>query len=151
MKILVVILALFCGTESVAQSWYDDKGRTIIGKWEKLTILNQKDSVLYSNNYSRNAKIIVDKNKMQIYILYGQEEVTYVIDEIKFVKDEFLIILHIIDDELKSKIKMKCKIIDRAIAYWDYFGDGHYTINGKYNIFTNSPEKYKTVYEDLDE
>lgn len=151
MKILVIILALFCGTESVAQSWYDDQGRTIIGKWEKLTILNQKDSVLYSNNYARNANIIVDKNKMQIYILYGQEEVTYVIDEIKFFKDEFLITVHIIDDELKSKIKMKCKIINRAIAYWDYFGDGHYTINGNYNIFTNSLEKYKIVYEDLDE
>lgn len=150
MKILVVIFVLFFSYQAMGQNWSDNNGRTIVGTWEKLTILNEKDTVLYSSNYACNAKIVVNKDKMQLYILYGQEEVLHVIDEIKFVKDEFLMTVHIVDDELKSKILMKCKIINEDIAYWAYFGDGYYTINGKFNVFTNKPEKYKTFYEDMD-
>lgn len=130
--------------------WQDNNGRSIVGTWDKLTIMNNKDTVLYSNRDALNAQIKIDSNIVQLYINYGQEDATYVIDEIKLVDNEFFISIYDINDTSKQKSTLKCKILDNEKSYWDYYGNGSYKINGVFNLFTNKPEKYKAFYEDMD-
>lgn len=142
---LAILSVSYYTTDNI---WHDINGRSIAGIWEKLTIMNNNDTVLYSNNDALNAQIKIDSITMQLYINYGQEYATFLIDDIKLVDNEFLISIHNINDESKEKSTLKCKILDDDKAHWDYYGNGSYKSNGIFNLFTNKPEKYKTYFED---
>lgn len=133
-----------------SNDWSDDKGRTIVGTWEKLTIMNNNDTVRYNTFDATNVKIIINKSKKIFNVNYGQEEVTYDISHVKYVNREFIIEVKTQEGYGVRQITdtLRCKIIDSVRAYWDYYGDGSYSINGIDNIFTSSPNNYKYVYSE---
>ena len=48
----------------------------------------------------------------------------------------------------KDSLVVSYKLIDSKRVYWDYYGDGSYSINGIDNIFTSAPNNYKYVYSE---
>lgn len=146
-SLLIFFLIFFVSCYSTRKKWEDNNGRSFVGTWDKLTIMSDKDTVLYSNKDATNARIKVDSTTMQLYINYGQEDAIYVIDEVRFIDNEFFMLIHHVNDESKHISTLKCKLLDDDKSYWDYYGDGSYKINNVFNLFTNQPQRYRTLEE----
>ncbi|MDH6309466.1 hypothetical protein M2451_003852 [Dysgonomonas sp. PFB1-18] len=118
------------------KNWYDIKdsqGNTFIGTWFKLTEIDG-ENVIYIPCDAYNMEIKVTKDKKEIFVRYGIEDISYEIDTIQIINDEFIFILK------NSKDKITCHVLQDS-AIW--------VIPNNIKILcTNTPNKYQHVKEE---
>ena len=111
--------------------------------WEKLTILEFGDTVIYKPGDALNARITKNRKDNSIAIQYGVEEIIYDIQHVDTLKDTYVYKLTIrLDYEIEGVIEpitIKYYKLNEYLGLWDYIKDNTPV------LFTKDIKKYRIV------